>query len=204
MAGCFPGCSAVRYGMSKPRSRNLLRDTATRQSRQRVSWTRVEDNGRARAREPIREPDDGGGRYLWNVGKLIPVYRALQPRRQPSSYSPPWEPQIVVFKEAVLKIRMQLRCFVRQWFGLKVTYCTSPSLQGGAAHLALVTRLQQTAAQWRCRLPLRRLQWRFVSGMNRAFFFSRICRFVRTARRTPNLTSRAVGTRDKAAKAWSW
>jgi hypothetical protein len=26
---------------------------------------------------------------------LMPVYTALQPRRQPSSYSPPWEPQVV-------------------------------------------------------------------------------------------------------------
>jgi hypothetical protein len=30
-------------------------------------------------------PDDGGSTDLWNVGKLIPVYTALQPRRQPSS-----------------------------------------------------------------------------------------------------------------------
>jgi hypothetical protein len=30
-------------------------------------------------------PDDGGGKALWNVGKLIPVYTALQPRVQPSS-----------------------------------------------------------------------------------------------------------------------
>jgi hypothetical protein len=39
-------------------------------------------------------PDDGGSKALWNVGKLLPDYTALQPRRQPSSYSPPWEPQI--------------------------------------------------------------------------------------------------------------
>jgi hypothetical protein len=32
-------------------------------------------------------PDDGGSTDLWNVGKLIPVYTALQPRRQPSSTS---------------------------------------------------------------------------------------------------------------------
>jgi hypothetical protein len=31
---------------------------------------------------------------LWNVGKLLPDYTALQSRRQPSSYSTPWEPQI--------------------------------------------------------------------------------------------------------------
>jgi hypothetical protein len=39
-------------------------------------------------------PDDGGRKHLWNVGKLLPDCTALQPRRQPSSYSPPWEPQI--------------------------------------------------------------------------------------------------------------
>jgi hypothetical protein len=32
--------------------------------------------------------------YLWNVGKLLPDYTALETRRQPSSYSPPWEPEI--------------------------------------------------------------------------------------------------------------
>jgi hypothetical protein len=31
-------------------------------------------------------PDDGGSTDLRNAGKLIPVYTALQPRRQPSSY----------------------------------------------------------------------------------------------------------------------
>jgi hypothetical protein len=37
--------------------------------------------------------DDGGSKDLWNVGKLLPDYTKQQPRRQPSSYSPPWEPQ---------------------------------------------------------------------------------------------------------------
>jgi hypothetical protein len=32
-------------------------------------------------------PDDGGSKDLWNVGKLLPAYTALQPIRQPSSYS---------------------------------------------------------------------------------------------------------------------
>jgi hypothetical protein len=36
------------------------------------------------------------GKDLWNVGKLLPDYTALQPRTQPSSYSPPWEPQILL------------------------------------------------------------------------------------------------------------
>jgi hypothetical protein len=30
-------------------------------------------------------PDDGGSKYLWNIGKLLPDYTMLQPRRQPSS-----------------------------------------------------------------------------------------------------------------------
>jgi hypothetical protein len=29
-------------------------------------------------------PDDGGSKDLRNVGKLLPDYTALQPRRQPS------------------------------------------------------------------------------------------------------------------------
>jgi hypothetical protein len=33
-------------------------------------------------------PDDGGSKYLWNVGKLLPDYMALQPKRQPSSLFP--------------------------------------------------------------------------------------------------------------------
>jgi hypothetical protein len=39
-------------------------------------------------------PDDGGSKHLWNVGKLLPDYMAWQLRRQSSSYSLPWEPQI--------------------------------------------------------------------------------------------------------------
>jgi hypothetical protein len=31
-------------------------------------------------------------KHLWNVGKLLPVYTAQQLGRQPSSFSPPWEP----------------------------------------------------------------------------------------------------------------
>jgi hypothetical protein len=39
--------------------------------------------------------DDGGSRDLWNVGKLIPDYMALQSRRQPSLYLLLWKPQIL-------------------------------------------------------------------------------------------------------------
>jgi hypothetical protein len=41
-------------------------------------------------------PDDGRSKDLWNVGKLLPDYTALQPRRQPSSNSPPWELHILL------------------------------------------------------------------------------------------------------------
>jgi hypothetical protein len=41
-----------------------------------------------------KQPDDGGSKYLWNVGKLLPDYTAQEPRTQPSSYSPPWEHEI--------------------------------------------------------------------------------------------------------------
>jgi hypothetical protein len=33
----------------------------------------------------IHCPDDGGSKYLCNVGKFLPDHMALQPRRQPSS-----------------------------------------------------------------------------------------------------------------------
>jgi hypothetical protein len=33
----------------------------------------------------FRFSDDGGSKYLWNVGKLLPDYTALKPSRQPSS-----------------------------------------------------------------------------------------------------------------------
>jgi hypothetical protein len=41
-------------------------------------------------------PDDGGSKDLWNVGKFLPDYTALQPRRQPSSFSPLCEPQTLL------------------------------------------------------------------------------------------------------------
>jgi hypothetical protein len=57
-------------------------------------------------------PDDGGSKYLWNVGKLLPDYTALQPRRQPSSYTPPWEPQILLSKYLVPSV-----CLNVIWYG---------------------------------------------------------------------------------------
>jgi hypothetical protein len=36
----------------------------------------------------------GGSKHVWNVRKLLPDYSAQHPRRQPSSYSSSWEPEI--------------------------------------------------------------------------------------------------------------
>jgi hypothetical protein len=58
-------------------------------------------------------PDDRGNKALWNVGKLLPDYMALQPRRQPSSYSPPWEPQILLEKWKVFCL-----ISVGQWYSI--------------------------------------------------------------------------------------
>jgi hypothetical protein len=46
-------------------------------------------------------PDDGGSKELWNVGKLLPDYTTQQQRRQPSSYSPPWEPEFLLIKNCL-------------------------------------------------------------------------------------------------------
>jgi hypothetical protein len=37
----------------------------------------------------------GGSKNLWNIGKLLPDYMAQHPRRQSSSYSLLWEPEIL-------------------------------------------------------------------------------------------------------------
>jgi hypothetical protein len=40
--------------------------------------------------------DDGRSKNLWNVRPLLWEYMALYPRRLPSSYSPLWEPDILL------------------------------------------------------------------------------------------------------------
>jgi hypothetical protein len=53
-------------------------------------------------------PDDGGSKLLWNVGHLLPDFTVQHPRRQSSSYSLPWEPEIspsfIVDKNLYLRI----------------------------------------------------------------------------------------------------
>jgi hypothetical protein len=51
-------------------------------------------------------PDDGGSTDLWNVGKLIPVYTALQPRRQPPSKLEPPDSENMEKKERGNLIKM--------------------------------------------------------------------------------------------------
>jgi hypothetical protein len=38
--------------------------------------------------------DDDGSKHLWNVGPFLPDHTTQHPRRQSSSYSPPWEPEV--------------------------------------------------------------------------------------------------------------
>jgi hypothetical protein len=65
-----------------------------------------------RARLTYR-PDDGGSKDLWNAGKFLPDYTALQPRRQPSSYSRPWQRQILrsdICRKLILCCQSASRC----------------------------------------------------------------------------------------------
>jgi hypothetical protein len=55
-------------------------------------------------------PDDGGSKNLWNIGKLLPDYTAQHPRSQPTSYSPPWEPEISPFSYLAIKINVFSYC----------------------------------------------------------------------------------------------
>jgi hypothetical protein len=55
-----------------------------------VSYMKIVWRGRTEENKEhiTHRPDGGGSKDLWNVGKLLPDYTVLQPRRQPSSYSP--------------------------------------------------------------------------------------------------------------------
>jgi hypothetical protein len=59
-----------------------------------VSWqvapcSRVQTGRRFRSGS-----DDGGNKYLWNIGQFLSECSAQHPRWQPSLCSPPWEPEI--------------------------------------------------------------------------------------------------------------
>jgi hypothetical protein len=53
-------------------------------------------------------PDDGGSKDLRNVGKLLPGYTVLQPRRQPSSYSPLWKLQILQSRKSSTHLKTDI------------------------------------------------------------------------------------------------
>jgi hypothetical protein len=71
-----------------------------------------------------QRPHDGGNKHLWNAGKLLPEYTALQPRRQALVYSPPRKPKNYV-------------CFVA-WISAQIIlygeHITSVGFFLGAAH----------------------------------------------------------------------
>jgi hypothetical protein len=62
--------------------------------------------------------DDVDSKHLWNVGKLLPDFMAQESRRQPSSYTPPWEPESSRVTSPVCVLPMLTRCPCKQpaWF----------------------------------------------------------------------------------------
>jgi hypothetical protein len=63
------------------------------------------------------QDDDGGSKHLWNVRKLLSDYTAHQPRVQPSSYWPPWEPEISQYNNGVsIGVSIGLYCRI-SWEG---------------------------------------------------------------------------------------
>jgi hypothetical protein len=58
-------------------------------------------------------PDDGGSTNLWNFGKLMPVYMALQPRRQSSVYFSSQDvngPGVYFFRSLLILLLMACWC----------------------------------------------------------------------------------------------
>jgi hypothetical protein len=66
--------------------------------------------------------DDGGSTDLENVRNLIPVCTAPQPRRQPSSYQPLWEPQIVLIVWWDFPFNAIIVIFLRVSLGCVIMY----------------------------------------------------------------------------------
>jgi hypothetical protein len=88
--GCFLGCCVVWYGRSLLTFQRCLL------------------------------PPSSGRWHIWNVGKQLPDYTAQQPRTQPSSYSPPWEPQISQYESRFFPSSRQWQrniynCIISVW-----------------------------------------------------------------------------------------
>jgi hypothetical protein len=68
-------------------------------------------------------------KHLWNAGEILLDYTAQQPRRQPSSYTPPWNPKshnlltvfMLLFRYELLRLDMKdASCTLT-----KLTYCSA-------------------------------------------------------------------------------
>jgi hypothetical protein len=75
-------CCLIRYFLVRTRIAKCFTNSKPRASLARVT----------------HRPDDGGSKYLWNVGKRLLDYMAEHPRRQSSLYSPLWEPEMSPIK----------------------------------------------------------------------------------------------------------
>jgi hypothetical protein len=89
----------------------------------RVGWWKFTDVSEVYTASIIRAthlPDDGRCTNLWNVGKLLAGYTALQSRRQqPSAYAPPWQTKIILRTIWIGKLfsrKSQIHLYARQFY----------------------------------------------------------------------------------------
>jgi hypothetical protein len=69
--------------------------------------------------------DDGGSKHFWNVGHYLPDYTVQHPRRQPSSYSSPWEPKILPsFDVFAAHTKRQLEDYMAMYPKVKIVRAT--------------------------------------------------------------------------------
>jgi hypothetical protein len=72
-------------------------------------------NPTVRTAQLTYRPIDRGIKHIRNISKRLLAYTALQPRRQSSSYSPPWEPEILQQLNSFLRFcRWQNQVFCAQ------------------------------------------------------------------------------------------
>jgi hypothetical protein len=96
--------------------------------------------------------DNGGHKHLWNAGKSLPDYTAQQLRRQPSSYTQPWEPEIsqrmtvaCVYDQTVVNVRNRTYFSVISTLGSR-TYSLVQGIQHSSCVLLYGYRLY-----WNCK-----------------------------------------------------
>jgi hypothetical protein len=92
--------------------------------------------------------DVGGGKDLWNVGELLPDYKALQPRRQPSSSAIEAFPLQKYARPSMLEF---CSGYVRKQHGVRVTYNCFRCLQ------EIYVRKRIIYANRKCKMITRRL-----------------------------------------------